>query len=174
MWRRALRETAGRSHVFRTPAINQELTVAARQQQCVNGGVECGFNFQHSRGMAYMKRRQRGLYGPKEVRFGNNVSHSVRRTRRMWKPNVQVKRIYSETLDEMIRLRVTTHVLRCIDKLGGLDNYILSKKRKDQDSVVGENLKTRIETILRSRAEGGCQDSIHKLQLAKAKGFRVA
>ena len=86
---------------------------------------------------------------------------------------MQWKRLYSETLDEMIRIRVTTHVLRCIDKIGGLDNYILSKKRKDQDSLVGEALRERIEAVLRARAEGGCADSVHKLQLAGVSGFRV-
>ena len=47
---------------------------------------------QQTRHMAYMNRRKRGLYGKKETRFGNNVSHSLRRTRRMWRPNIQWKR----------------------------------------------------------------------------------
>jgi large subunit ribosomal protein L28 len=34
----------------------------------------------------------------KETKFGNNVSHSVRRTRRVWKPNVKrVKAIVDGT-----------------------------------------------------------------------------
>jgi len=45
-----------------------------------------------ARGMAYMNRRKRGLYGKKETRYGNNVSHSLRRTRRVWRPNIQWKR----------------------------------------------------------------------------------
>ena len=36
------------------------------------------------------------------------------RTRRTWKPNVQNKRLYSEILDEMVPLRVTTYALRCV------------------------------------------------------------
>ena len=39
---------------------------------------------------AVMNRADRGLYGGKEILFGNNVSHSMRHTRRTWKPNVQV------------------------------------------------------------------------------------
>ena len=35
------------------------------------------------------------------------------RTRRMWKPNSQNKRLYSEILDKMVQLRVTTAALRC-------------------------------------------------------------
>ena len=34
------------------------------------------------------------------------------RTRRSWKPNVQNKRLYSEALDQLIQLRVTTTALR--------------------------------------------------------------
>ena len=40
-----------------------------------------------------LNRARRGLYGGKRVIFGNNVSHSKRRTRRQWKPNVQHKNL---------------------------------------------------------------------------------
>ena len=40
---------------------------------------------------AFMHRANRGLYAGKEIQFGNNVSHSERKTRRTWKPNVQVR-----------------------------------------------------------------------------------
>lgn len=48
------------------------------------------------------------------------------RTRRSWKVNAHWKKLYSESLDESVRLHVTTHALRCIDKAGGLDTYLLS------------------------------------------------
>jgi hypothetical protein len=38
------------------------------------------------------------------------------RTKRTWKPNVQTKRLWSDAFGTMLRLRVTTHALRCIDK----------------------------------------------------------
>jgi len=41
---------------------------------------------------AFMNRADRGLYAGKEILFGNNVSHSQRKTRRRWLPNVQVRR----------------------------------------------------------------------------------
>ena len=40
-----------------------------------------------------LNRARRGLYGGKRVIFGNNVSHSKRRTRRSCKPNVQQKNL---------------------------------------------------------------------------------
>ena len=82
-------------------------------------------------------------------------------------------RVYSETLDEMLRIKMSTHAMRCMDKAGGLDNYVLSKKRKDQDSVLGQELKMRIETILRARAERGDNQALAKLTLAGVSGYRV-
>lgn len=40
--------------------------------------------------------------------------HLSPRTRRTWKPNVQNKRLYSEILDEMVPLKVTTYALRYV------------------------------------------------------------
>merc|ERR1711907_299513 len=75
-----------------------------------------------------MGRARRGLYEGKEVRFGNNVSFSKRRTRRNWKPNAQTKKLWSDTLGERVEFKVTTHALRCINKAGGLDNYLVKSK----------------------------------------------
>jgi large subunit ribosomal protein L28 len=74
-------------------------------------------------------RSRRGLYDGKDIRSGNNVSFSMRATKRTFKPNVFIKRIYSETLDDMIRFHLTTSTLRSIDKAGGLDNYLLSNNK---------------------------------------------
>ena len=73
-------------------------------------------------------RSLRGLYDGKDVRFGNNVPFSMKKTRRRWNPNVQEKRVYSEVLDEMIPFHITTSALRSIDKYGGLDEYLLRSK----------------------------------------------
>ena len=70
-------------------------------------------------------RSRRGLYDGKDIRFGNNVPFSMKKTRRRWNPNVQFKTLYSEVLDESIKFHVTTAALRTIDKFGGLDNYLL-------------------------------------------------
>ena len=72
-------------------------------------------------------RSRRGLYG-KDIRSGNNVSFSMRATKRKFKPNVFLKRVYSEVLGEMIRFHLTASTLRSIDKAGGLDNYLLTSK----------------------------------------------
>ncbi|GFH54518.1 hypothetical protein CTEN210_10994 [Chaetoceros tenuissimus] len=70
-------------------------------------------------------RSRRGLYDGKDIRTGNNVPFSLKKTKRTFKPNVFKKRLYSEILDEMIQFHVTTSALRSIDKAGGLDQYLL-------------------------------------------------
>ncbi|KAK5653431.1 hypothetical protein OQA88_8916 [Cercophora sp. LCS_1] len=70
-----------------------------------------------------------GLYGSACIRFGNKVSDKNEiKTRRAWRPNVHHKRLWSVALGVYVRTRVTTRVLRTIDKVGGLDNYLLGIK----------------------------------------------
>ena len=87
-------------------------------------------------------RSRRGLYDGKDVRSGNNVSFSMRHTRRKFKPNVFLKRVYSEILDEMVRFHLTASTLRSIDKAGGLDNYLFTSKHVT--SGEGQKVKERI------------------------------
>ena len=77
----------------------------------------------------WYKQSDLGLYGGQRIQFGNNVGpKSKTKTRRTWHPNVFNKRLYSRALGRYIQLRVSTRVLRTIDKLGGLDKYLLGDK----------------------------------------------
>lgn len=49
--------------------------------------------------------------------------------------------MYSDVLDRRISLRCTAHALRCIDKAGGLDAYILNTPDKKLGSDVGAELR---------------------------------
>ncbi|KAF8684975.1 Ribosomal L28 family [Rhizoctonia solani] len=71
------------------------------------------------------KRASQGLFEGLTKQYGNNVPHSMKKTRRTWTPNVQTKRLFSETLGHHVKLSVTTRALRTIDKYGGLDGYLL-------------------------------------------------
>lgn len=95
------------------PSLNAVITDQQQQQQQVR---------------YRSNRSRRGLYNGKDIRSGNNVSFSMKKTKRTFKPNVFKKRVYSETLDEMVRFHLTTSALRSIDKAGGLDNYLLTSK----------------------------------------------
>ena len=55
------------------------------------------------------------------------------------------KRLYSEILDRMVQLNVTTHALRCVDRAGGLDNYILNTK--PQKLMSNKALELRAELL---------------------------
>lgn len=54
----------------------------------------------------------------RRVGKGNNVSHSKRATKREYKPNLRVKRIYSEEQGKWITLKVSVAGLRTINRLG--------------------------------------------------------
>ena len=69
------------------------------------------------------------------------------RTRRTWKPNVQEKRLFSYILDRHIRVKVTTHALRCIDKAGGIDEYLLKTPYHKMDTEIGLSWKAKMEQL---------------------------
>lgn len=50
------------------------------------------------------------------------------KSRRTWKPNIRTKRLWSASLAKFLRLRVQAKVLRTIDKVGGLDEYLLGER----------------------------------------------
>jgi large subunit ribosomal protein L28 len=54
----------------------------------------------------------------KAVLVGNRVSHSNRKTKHRFLPNLQKKRFWSESLKRFVTLRVTTSTMRTIDKIG--------------------------------------------------------
>ncbi|MCJ1463966.1 39S ribosomal protein L24, mitochondrial [Pseudocyphellaria aurata] len=75
------------------------------------------------------KQSNYGLYGGTHIQYGNNVTGEFRaKSRRFWRPNIQTKRLWSEGLAKYIRVRVQARVLRTIDKVGGLDEYLLGEK----------------------------------------------
>ena len=54
----------------------------------------------------------------KSVMVGNNVSHSKRRTKRRFYPNLVTKKFYLPEEDAFITLKVATSALRTINKKG--------------------------------------------------------
>ncbi|KXJ87023.1 ribosomal L28 family-domain-containing protein [Microdochium bolleyi] len=75
------------------------------------------------------KQANEGLYGGAKVRFGNVISEKWnRKSRTKWLPNRHTKRLWSVGLQNFIRVRLTARTLRTIDKLGGIDEYLLGPK----------------------------------------------
>ena len=65
----------------------------------------------------------------KKVMVGNNVSHSNKRTKRTFQPNLFDKRFYLTEDDRWINLRVSSAGIRTINKKG-LKQALLDAKKK--------------------------------------------
>jgi large subunit ribosomal protein L28 len=76
------------------------------------------------------------------------VSHSNIKTKFKAQPNVQKKRIFSRTLNEMVRLQVATSAIRDMEHVGGFDTYILNQddaKLSKRALAVKSRLKSKIK-----------------------------
>lgn len=60
-----------------------------------------------------------------KVHSGQNVSHSNRKSKRTFDPNLQRVHLMSNALGRQVPIRVTTRALRSVTKVGGLDSFLL-------------------------------------------------
>lgn len=65
-----------------------------------------------------------------KVASGNNVSHSNRKTKRRFIPNLHVVTFISDVLKQKFRFRVAVRTLKTIEFKGGLDSYLLSQSAR--------------------------------------------
>jgi large subunit ribosomal protein L28 len=79
----------------------------------------------------------------KHRQVGNNVSHANNKTKRTYLPNLQNVTLISDSLGRSIKLRVSTHGLRSVEHVGGLDNW-LAKTGEDKLSLKARRLKREI------------------------------
>jgi large subunit ribosomal protein L28 len=63
--------------------------------------------------------------------FGKAVSHSHRRTRRRWTPNIQLKTYYLPSEGRRIRLRVSAKGIKVIDR-DGIEAVVARLRRDGQ------------------------------------------
>ncbi|HNQ91644.1 MAG TPA: 50S ribosomal protein L28 [Alphaproteobacteria bacterium] len=87
----------------------------------------------------------------KTLMFGNNVSHSQRKTRRTFMVNVQDTDVYSETLGRSIRIRVSTAGLRTLDHKGGLDQFLLDTPKSKLDPEL-HDVKSKVEKAVAAKS----------------------
>ena len=81
---------------------------------------------------------------------GNNVSHANNKTKRRFLPNLQETSLMSDVLGTAVRLRLTVHGLRTIEKNGGLDAW-LSKTSAVKMTPEIRRLKRRIARCAETR-----------------------
>ena len=86
----------------------------------------------------------------KAVLVGNLVSHSNRKTKTRFLPNLVNVTLLSEKLGRSVRLRVTAHALRSVEHRGGLDAFLLKAK----DDELSGNARALKREILKKAVEG--------------------
>ena len=64
----------------------------------------------------------------KRPTVGNKVSHANNKTKRRFLPNLQNMSFVSEKLGKVVRFKVATSTLRSVEKVGGIDNFVLKAK----------------------------------------------
>ncbi len=80
----------------------------------------------------------------KAVQVGHKVSHSNRKTKTRFLPNLCNVTLISDALGRSVRLRVTAHALRSVEHRGGLDAFLV-KAHADELSSNALTLKRAIE-----------------------------
>ena len=85
----------------------------------------------------------------KAVQTGHLVSHSNRKTKTRFLPNLCAVSLISDTLGRSVRLRIAAASLRSVEHRGGLDAFLM--KAHDEDL----SLKTRTlkREITKKKAE---------------------
>jgi large subunit ribosomal protein L28 len=82
---------------------------------------------------------------------GNNVSHANNKTKRTFLPNLQDVTLMSEGLGKSVKLRVSTHGLRSVEHVGGLDNW-LAKTSEEKLSDTARKLKRELKKKAKAAA----------------------
>jgi large subunit ribosomal protein L28 len=62
-------------------------------------------------------------------RAGMNVSHSHRRTKRLFRPNIQTQRFWLESEKRWVRLRLSARAIKTINRRGA-DSVVAELRRK--------------------------------------------
>ncbi|MBX6424326.1 MAG: 50S ribosomal protein L28 [Variibacter sp.] len=85
----------------------------------------------------------------KAAQTGHKVSHSNRKTKRRFLPNLCNVTMMSDTLGRSFRLRISANALKSIDHRGGLDAF-LAKAKDSELSPRALEIKRQIAKKLAS------------------------
>jgi large subunit ribosomal protein L28 len=80
----------------------------------------------------------------KAVQVGHKVSHSNRKTKTRFLPNLCNVTLISDALGRSVKLRVSAHALRSVEHRGGLDAFLV-KASADELSSNALSIKRAIE-----------------------------
>ena len=83
----------------------------------------------------------------KKPMVGHNISHSQRKTKRLFLPNIQETGLFSEALQTLVRVKISASGLRTIDKVGGIDAFVMGTAKTKLEPEL-RPLRARIEKAL--------------------------
>lgn len=111
------------------------------------------------------RRAFKGMWGGKEIKSGNRIAFSNKRSRVFIYPNVRRLRFYSESLGRVFKMRATTFVSRWIDYAGGLDNYLTTTHPsklapKPSNKIKGEWPVLKLRAKVLAAKEAGVQERL--------------
>ena len=86
----------------------------------------------------------------KGVQSGNNVSHSNRKTKRRFLPNLQTISLLSDSIGA-VRMRLSTNAIRTIEFKGGIDAFLKGTPDRKLSPEI-RRLKRRIAGAAEKRA----------------------
>ncbi|HWP27423.1 MAG TPA: 50S ribosomal protein L28 [Xanthobacteraceae bacterium] len=87
----------------------------------------------------------------KAVQVGHRVSHSNRKTKRRFLPNLINVTMMSDALGRAVKLRVSANALKTVDRRGGLDAFLI----KATEGQLSPRLREIRREILKKQAQAG-------------------
>ncbi len=88
------------------------------------------------------------------VMSGNQISHSNRKTRRRFLPNLRTVSFKSEVLGADVTLKVTAASIRTVNKYGNIDNFLVNcRNSKLTESAQKLRLKIKKKLIKSGKLE---------------------
>lgn len=83
----------------------------------------------------------------KSALVGHKVSHSNRKTKRRFLPNLVNVTMQSDALARSVKLRISANALKTVDHRGGLDAFLVKAKESDLSPKARE-IKRQLEKKL--------------------------
>ncbi len=80
---------------------------------------------------------------------GNLRSHAENKTRRVFRPNLVDVTLISDALQRKVRLRISAHALKTVERSGGLDAFLL----KSQDDALSDRCRKLKRDVKKANTE---------------------
>ena len=78
---------------------------------------------------------------------GNKVSHSNRKTKRRFLPNLKLVTFFSDCLQSNLKIRIATSTLRTVNKYGSIDSFLVNY-RFNKLTEFAQNLRVKVKRKL--------------------------